>query len=64
MDIPGGQFICVYAGAILGDDLAESMGKEEGDEYFADMDLIRAVENQKEGYESEAAPMTDEEEEK
>ncbi len=64
VDIPAGQFICLYAGAILDDDMAESMGKDEGDEYFADMDLIRAVENQKEGWEAEAAPMTDQEEEK
>ena len=30
-----------------------------GDEYFADLDLIRAVTSEKEGYEEEAPAMSD-----
>ncbi len=40
VDIPAGQFICVYAGAILTDEVADKLGLEAGDEYFADLDLI------------------------
>ncbi len=64
MDIPKGQFICIYAGAILSDEGAEEIGKEDagGDEYFADMDLIGSVETEKEGYESEERDSTDDNE--
>ena len=53
-DIPKGQFICVYTGNIFDEELANLVGKIYGDEYFAELDLIEVVENQKLGYESNA----------
>ena len=53
-DIPKEQFICVYTGNIFDEELANLVGKIYGDEYFAELDLIEVVENQKLGYESNA----------
>ncbi len=40
VDVPAGGFVCMYAGAMLTDELADLMGIQAGDEYFADLDLI------------------------
>ncbi|KAK6102202.1 SET domain family protein [Brugia pahangi] len=47
IDIPAGVFLCTYAGAILTDSQAEKEGKAFGDEYFADVNLVDNVENEK-----------------
>ena len=52
-DIPRGGFICVYAGQLLTDQEANEDGKEAGDEYLAELDLIEVVEKGKDGYESD-----------
>ncbi|VDO64355.1 unnamed protein product [Heligmosomoides polygyrus] len=44
-DIPAGSFIANYVGALLTDSLADALHGE--DEYFADLDLNDAVENEK-----------------
>ncbi|VDM83990.1 unnamed protein product, partial [Strongylus vulgaris] len=44
-DIPAGAFIANYVGALLTDSLADALQGE--DEYFADLDLNDAVENEK-----------------
>lgn len=64
VDIPRGQFICIYAGAIIPDEEAEKLGivTQGGDEYFADLDLIGTVENEKEGYESDGEEGMDQDE--
>jgi hypothetical protein len=41
-------FVCTYSGEILRDSVAEVEGKKkEGDIYFADLNLIDLVENEK-----------------
>ncbi len=52
-DIPKGGFICVYAGHLLTDQEANEDGKQIGDEYLAELDLIEVVEKSKDGYESD-----------
>ena len=52
-DRPRGGFICVYAGQLLTDQEANEDGKEAGDEYLAELDLIEVVEKGKDGYESD-----------
>ena len=37
-DIPKGAFICIYAAELLNDSMADDQGKNEGDEYLADLD--------------------------
>lgn len=37
----------------MSDEFANEVGKKDGDEYFAQLDLIYCAENQKEGYEEE-----------
>ncbi|VDP00798.1 unnamed protein product [Soboliphyme baturini] len=54
-DIPKGCFISVYAGEVLTDHRADQMGPIYGDEYFAELDLLKNFEQYKEGYESEVA---------
>ncbi|KAK6011938.1 hypothetical protein OSTOST_22963 [Ostertagia ostertagi] len=44
-DIPAGAFIANYVGALLTDSIADALHGE--DEYFADLDLNDAVENEK-----------------
>ncbi|KAH8327216.1 hypothetical protein KR074_007219, partial [Drosophila pseudoananassae] len=53
-DIPKGAFICIYAGHLLTETMANEGGQDAGDEYFADLDYIEVAEQLKEGYESEA----------
>uniref|UniRef100_A0A914WQ09 MBD domain-containing protein n=1 Tax=Plectus sambesii TaxID=2011161 RepID=A0A914WQ09_9BILA len=43
IDLPAGTFVCIYAGMIMTDLMADNMGREAGDEYFADLDLIESV---------------------
>ncbi|XP_072034491.1 histone-lysine N-methyltransferase SETDB1-B-like isoform X2 [Amphiura filiformis] len=52
-DIPKGAFVCIYAGQIWKEDMANERGRLYGDEYFAELDYIEVVENNKEGYESD-----------
>ncbi|XP_044762836.1 histone-lysine N-methyltransferase eggless isoform X2 [Coccinella septempunctata] len=52
-DVPQGAFICVYAGTIHTDQMANEDGKTYGDEYFAELDYIESVEKFKEDYEKE-----------
>ncbi|KAF5290122.1 hypothetical protein FQA39_LY14903 [Lamprigera yunnana] len=53
-DIPQGAFICIYAGGILTEQMANEGGKNAGDEYLAELDYIEVVEKMKEDYEEEA----------
>lgn len=47
----------------MSDLIANEIGKIQGDEYFAELDLVQYCENNdKEGYEEEAAPMSDDDE--
>lgn len=52
-DIPQGAFICIYAGSLLTDKMANEGGVNYGDEYLAELDYIEVVEKQKDGYESD-----------
>jgi len=52
-DIPKGGFICIYVGNLFDNEESNTQGKNFGDEYFADLDLIEMVERQKEGYEED-----------
>ncbi|XP_034105624.1 histone-lysine N-methyltransferase eggless [Drosophila albomicans] len=62
-DIPRGAFICIYAGHMLTETMANEGGLDAGDEYFADLDYIEVAEQLKEGYESEVDHSATEEEE-
>ncbi|KAH8298675.1 hypothetical protein KR059_011108, partial [Drosophila kikkawai] len=53
-DIPKGAFICIYAGHLLSETVANQGGQD--DEYYADLDYIEVAEQLKEGYESEVEP--------
>ncbi|XP_074026625.1 histone-lysine N-methyltransferase eggless [Leptinotarsa decemlineata] len=59
-DVPQGSFICIYAGTLHTEAMANEDGMAYGDEYFAELDYIETVEKFKEDYEAEA--MEDEEE--
>ncbi|XP_077285961.1 SET domain bifurcated histone lysine methyltransferase eggless [Arctopsyche grandis] len=53
-DIPKGSFICIYAGSLLTDAVANvDGGINEGDKYLADLDYIEVVERLKENYEAD-----------
>jgi len=54
-DIPGGTYICNYVGNLYSTQEGNTYGKNFGDEYFADLDLIEVVESRKEGYESDVS---------
>ena len=45
--------MCVYAGQLLTDQEANDDGKQLGDEYLAELDLIETIEQAKDGYESD-----------
>ncbi|KAH8413877.1 hypothetical protein KR222_011270, partial [Zaprionus bogoriensis] len=62
-DIPKGAFICIYAGHLLTETMANEGGLDAGDEYFADLDYIEVAEQLKEGYESDVDHSPVEEEE-
>ncbi|KAJ8917329.1 hypothetical protein NQ315_002351 [Exocentrus adspersus] len=52
-DVPQGSFICIYAGTIHTEQMANEDGMAYGDEYFAELDYIETVEKFKEDYEAE-----------
>jgi len=52
-DIPAGGFICIYAGQLLTDTLANEDGQQYGDEYLAELDYIEVCEQRKDDYESD-----------
>jgi len=52
-DIPGGAHICNYVGNLYSCDEGNKRGKDFGDEYFADLDMIEIVEDRKTGHESD-----------
>lgn len=62
-DIPKGAFICIYAGHLLTETMANEGGLDAGDEYFADLDYIEVAEQLKEGYESDVEHSATEEDE-
>ncbi|XP_065169698.1 histone-lysine N-methyltransferase eggless [Atheta coriaria] len=53
-DIPRGSFICIYAGCLLTDQMANEGGQTCGDEYYAELDFIEIVEMAKDDYEADA----------
>ena len=53
VDMPGGAFVCTYVGNLYESEEANTVGRNFGDEYFAELDLVENVERHKEGYESE-----------
>lgn len=59
-DITKGQFICVYAGQLLTEQEANENGKQFGDEYLAELDLIESIEQAKDGYESDVDSIDEE----
>ncbi|XP_049824476.1 histone-lysine N-methyltransferase eggless isoform X2 [Aethina tumida] len=60
-DVPQGTFICIYAGTLHTEAMANEDGMAYGDEYFAELDYIETVEKYKEDYEAEV--LEDEEDE-
>lgn len=52
-DLPAGAFVCIYVGNLYTTEEGNTQGQNFGDEYFAELDLIEAVERYKEGYESD-----------
>ena len=54
-DIPGGTYICNYVGNLFSTQEGNIYGKNFGDEYFADLDMIEIVESRKGGYESDVS---------
>ncbi|XP_049521753.1 LOW QUALITY PROTEIN: histone-lysine N-methyltransferase SETDB1-like [Dermacentor silvarum] len=63
-DLPQGSFICVYSGQLLNEQAANEDGNQYGDEYLAELDHIEVVEKQKEGYESDVVPASDDDSDK
>lgn len=63
-DIPQGSFICIYAGTLLTEHMANEDGMQYGDEYFAELDYIETVEKYKEDYEEDVVEDEDFEKEK
>jgi len=43
-DVPAGTFLCVYVGNLYNGTEGNTVGKNFGDEYFADLDMIEVVE--------------------
>ncbi|CAH0548832.1 unnamed protein product [Brassicogethes aeneus] len=62
-DVPQGTFICIYAGTLHTEQMANEDGMAYGDEYFAELDYIETVEKVKEDYEAEAMETDDEDDE-
>ncbi|CAL4102200.1 unnamed protein product, partial [Meganyctiphanes norvegica] len=54
-DIPRGGFICIYVGKMLDEKSANEEGRsvQGGDDYYAELDFIENMEQQKEGYEED-----------
>ena len=53
VDMPGGAFVCTYVGNLFTAEESNSIGKNFGDEYFAELDLVENVEGHKDGWESD-----------
>ena len=53
VDLPGGAFVCTYVGNLYTAEASNSIGKNFGDEYFAELDLVENVEGHKDGWESD-----------
>ena len=53
MDLPGGAFVCTYVGNLYTGEESNTVGKNFGDEYFAELDLVENVEGHKDGWESD-----------
>ena len=51
--MPGGAFVCTYVGNLYTAEESNSIGKNFGDEYFAELDLVENVEGHKDGWESD-----------
>ncbi|KAB7505127.1 Histone-lysine N-methyltransferase eggless, partial [Armadillidium nasatum] len=63
-DIPNGTFLCTYVGKVITDTQANQEGRlEGGDEYFANLDYIEIVEEEKDGYESSVTDIEEENDE-
>ncbi|KAL7647252.1 UNVERIFIED_CONTAM: hypothetical protein RMT77_002510 [Armadillidium vulgare] len=63
-DIPNGTFLCTYVGKVISDTQANLEGRlEGGDEYFANLDYIEIVEEEKDGYESSVTDIEEENDE-
>ena len=56
-DIPGGTYILSYVGKMYSSVEGNRQGRDFGDEYFADLDMIEVVESRKEGYESDVSSL-------
>jgi len=52
-DVPQGTFLCIYVGKLYEGKESTENAFENGDEYYADLDMIEVVEESKEGYESD-----------
>lgn len=52
-DLPAGAFVTTYVGNLYESEAANRQGRDFGDEYFADLDLLENVERHKEGWESD-----------
>ncbi|XP_049843732.1 histone-lysine N-methyltransferase eggless-like isoform X4 [Schistocerca gregaria] len=50
-DTPKGSFICLYAGLVVPEKVGDTLAKEAGDEYQADLNYIEDAEEVKENYE-------------
>ena len=46
-DLPAGTFICVYVGCLYTGEEGNKVGRNFGDEYFAELDMIEVVEKNK-----------------
>ena len=64
MDMPGGGFVCTYVGNLYTGEESNSIGKNFGDEYFAELDLVENVEGHKDGWESDVVEPGEEESDK
>ena len=64
MDMPGGAFVCTYVGNLYTAEESNSIGKNFGDEYFAELDLVENVEGHKDGWESDVVEPDEEESDK
>ena len=64
VDMPGGAFVCTYVGNLYTAEESNSIGKNFGDEYFAELDLVENVEGHKDGWESDVIEPGEEESDK
>ena len=62
--MPGGAFVCTYVGNLYTGEESNSIGKNFGDEYFAELDLVENVEGHKDGWESDVVEPGEDESDK